>query len=73
MVAQLVSRVSMFASLLHRSLGATVVEMLKGHPPWYEFEPTAAMFKIVTEETNPNLPAHCSEQAEHFLAFCFAK
>ncbi|KAL5489206.1 hypothetical protein EMCRGX_G018273 [Ephydatia muelleri] len=55
------------------SMGATVVEMLKCHPPWYEYEPTAAMFKIVTEETRPNLPPHCSEHAEHFLRLCFIK
>ena len=56
-----------------RSVGATVVEMLQTHPPWYEFEPTAAMFKIVMEDTVPNLPAHCSEHATHFLAKCFIK
>ena len=56
-----------------RSLGCTVVEMLKTHPPWYDFEPTAAMFKVVTEETIPNLPVHCSEHAEHFLTLCFLK
>ena len=58
---------------VHRSIGATVVEMLKCHPPWYEYEPTAAMFKIVTEDTRPNLPPHCSEYAEHFLRLCFIK
>lgn len=56
-----------------RSVGATVVEMLESHPPWYEFEPTAAMFKIVMEDTVPNLPAHCSEHATHFLTKCFIK
>lgn len=55
------------------SIGATVVEMLKCHPPWYEFEPTAAMFKIVTEDTHPDLPPHCSEHAQHFLEQCFIK
>ena len=49
------------------------MEMLKCHPPWYEFEPTAAMFKIVTDDTHPNLPPHCSEHAEHFLSLCFMK
>jgi mitogen-activated protein kinase kinase kinase 2 len=55
------------------SVGATVVEMLQSHPPWYDFEPTAAMFKIVMEDTVPNLPAHCSEHATHFLTKCFIK
>ena len=47
--------------------------MLKCHPPWYEFEPTAAMFKIVTEDTKPELPPHCSEHVAHFLQLCFIK
>lgn len=58
---------------LCRSIGATIVEMLKCRPPWYEFEPTAAMFKIVTNDTEPNLPPHCSEESHHFLTMCFIK
>ena len=57
----------------NRSTGATVVEMLKGEPPWYEYEPTAAMFKIVTDITEPNLPSHCSEHALGFVSLCFIK
>ena len=57
----------------HRSVGSTVVEMLKCHPPWYDYEPTAAMFKIVTEDTEPGLPPHCSEHVQHFLQMCFIK
>lgn len=56
-----------------RSVGATVVEMLKCHPPWFDFEPTAAMFKIVMNDTKPDLPPHCSEQALNFLELCFIK
>jgi serine/threonine protein kinase len=55
------------------SVGATVVEMFKCHPPWFEFEPTAAMFKIVMFDTKPDLPPRCSEQAQHFLECCFIK
>ena len=47
--------------------------MLQTHPPWYDFEPTAAMFKIVMEETVPDLPQHNSEHATHFLSMCFIK
>lgn len=57
----------------YRSIGATVVEMLKAEPPWYEYEPTAAMFKIVTDVTEPNLPPHCSEHAFEFVSRCFVK
>lgn len=57
----------------NRSVGATIVEMLKSHPPWFEFEPTAAMFKIVMNDTKPDLPPYCSEQAHHFIELCFIK
>ncbi|XP_019861315.1 PREDICTED: mitogen-activated protein kinase kinase kinase 2-like [Amphimedon queenslandica] len=55
------------------SVGATVVEMLKCRPPWSDFEPTAAMFKIVMNDTKPDLPPHCSEQAHNFIELCFIK
>ena len=57
----------------NRSVGATVVEMLKGHPPWFEYEPTAAMFKIVMNDTKPDLPHKYSKQATYFLELCFIK
>ena len=47
--------------------------MLKGHPPWFEYEPTAAMFKIVMNDTKPDLPHKYSKQATYFLELCFIK
>lgn len=56
-----------------RSIGATIVEMLTCHPPWFNFEPVAAIYKVATCETKPNLPAHCSTKVHKFLAMCFIK
>ncbi|KFP26871.1 Mitogen-activated protein kinase kinase kinase 3, partial [Colius striatus] len=38
------------------SVACTVVEMLTEKPPWAEFEAMAAIFKIATQPTNPQLP-----------------
>ena len=46
--------------LLLRSVACTTVEMLTTRPPWYEFEAMAALFKIATKQTNPELPATVS-------------
>ena len=58
-----------------RSVGCTVVEMLTCHPPLYDLEPMAAMFRIATQAqmVPPDLPPHCSEHAENFLSKCFVK
>ena len=50
-----------------RSLGCTVVEMLTTKPPWAEFEPMAALFKIATQPTEPALPHDLSEDAREFV------
>lgn len=58
---------------LFRSVGATVVEMITGRPPWHEYEPTAAMFKIVMSDTKPDLPPYTSEDCKDFVQLCFIK
>ncbi len=45
------------ATATNESTSPRMVEMLKCHPPWYEYEPTAAMFKIVTDDTHPRRPS----------------
>ncbi|XP_065834384.1 mitogen-activated protein kinase kinase kinase 3-like [Oscarella lobularis] len=50
------------------SLGCTVVEMLTTKPPWHELEAIAALFKIATEATKPDLPDHVSECVRDFIA-----
>lgn len=49
------------------SLGCTVVEMLTTRPPWAEFEPMAALFKIATQPTLPELPLDLSDDAKGFV------
>ncbi|XP_005994669.1 mitogen-activated protein kinase kinase kinase 3 [Latimeria chalumnae] len=53
------------------SLGCTVVEMLTEKPPWAEFEAMAAIFKIATQPTNPQLPSHISDYCRDFLKRIF--
>ncbi|XP_016124610.1 mitogen-activated protein kinase kinase kinase 3-like [Sinocyclocheilus grahami] len=55
------------------SLGCTVVEMLTEKPPWAEFEAMAAIFKIATQPTNPQLPSHISEHTRDFLRCIFVE
>ena len=54
------------------SLGSTIVQLLTTKPPYYEFEPMAAMFRIVTDDCPP-LPTGISEHLKNFLLKCFTK
>ncbi|XP_032238583.1 mitogen-activated protein kinase kinase kinase 2 isoform X2 [Nematostella vectensis] len=49
------------------SVGCTVVEMLTTKPPWADFEPMAALFKIATQPTEPELPSDLSVDAVEFV------
>ena len=53
--------------LFLRSVGCTVVEMLRTKPPWAEFEPMAALFKIATQPTEPELPLDLSREARELI------
>ncbi|XP_072324775.1 mitogen-activated protein kinase kinase kinase 2 isoform X2 [Scyliorhinus torazame] len=55
------------------SVGCTVVEMLTEKPPWAEFEAMAAIFKIATQPTNPQLPPHVSDHSRDFLKKIFVE
>ncbi|XP_077997283.1 mitogen-activated protein kinase kinase kinase 3-like isoform X2 [Glandiceps talaboti] len=55
------------------SIGCTVVEMFTKNPPWAEFEAMAAIFKIATQQTQPDLPHYVSEDARDFLKLIFSK
>ncbi|XP_026535632.1 mitogen-activated protein kinase kinase kinase 3 isoform X2 [Notechis scutatus] len=55
------------------SLACTVVEMLTEKPPWAEYEAMAAIFKIATQPTNPQLPTHISEPCRDFLRQIFVE
>ncbi|KAL7976455.1 hypothetical protein Chor_008404, partial [Crotalus horridus] len=55
------------------SLGCTVVEMLTEKPPWAEYEAMAAIFKIATQPTKPQLPDGVSEYCRNFLKLIFVE
>lgn len=55
------------------SVGCTVVEMLTEKPPWAEFEAMAAIFKIATQPTKPQLPAGVSDYCRNFLKLIFVE
>ena len=43
------------------------MEMLTGDPPLFEFEPTAAIFKIGSNLVEVNLPEGVSQDARDFV------
>ena len=60
--------------LSFRSLGCTVVEMFTKNPPWHEFEPMAAIFKVATcDHPKYELPPKVSGVARSLLKLCFRK
>ena len=54
------------------SLGATLIELLTGSPPYAECAPLSAMFRIVQDESIP-LPPGLSAGCRDFLTECFQK
>lgn len=56
-----------------RSLGCTAVEMLTTKPPWYQFEPMAALFKIATQPTHPHMPGDVTTSCSQFVEICFCR
>ena len=54
------------------SLGCTIIQLLTTKPPYYEFEPMAAMFRIVTDDCPP-IPNGISNFLKDFLLKCFTK
>ncbi|NWW51142.1 M3K3 kinase, partial [Pedionomus torquatus] len=55
------------------SVACTVVEMLTEKPPWAEFEAMAAIFKIATQPTKPQLPDGVSNSCRNFLKQIFVE
>ena len=54
------------------SVGATVIEMGTGKPPWPEFRNNlAALFHVATSTTPPAPPEHLSDECKAFLSRCF--
>ena len=48
-------------------MGCTVVEMLTGKPPLGSLEPAAAMFRIGSGPTEPNLPEDISKSTKDLI------
>ncbi|KPV72270.1 uncharacterized protein RHOBADRAFT_47116 [Rhodotorula graminis WP1] len=55
------------------SLGALVVELLTGKPPYHHLDPMPALFRIVNDPDGPPLPPGASAGVRDFLAQCFQK
>eukprot|EP00735_Rhodelphis_limneticus_P013963 TRINITY_DN7931_c0_g1::TRINITY_DN7931_c0_g1_i1::g.15623::m.15623 TRINITY_DN7931_c0_g1::TRINITY_DN7931_c0_g1_i1::g.15623 ORF type:complete len:1244 (+),score=360.81,sp/Q8T2I8/SEPA_DICDI/43.59/3e-144,sp/Q8T2I8/SEPA_DICDI/59.02/3e-107,Pkinase/PF00069.20/5.7e-71,Pkinase_Tyr/PF07714.12/5.6e-49,Kinase-like/PF14531.1/0.0032,Arm/PF00514.18/1.4e+03,Arm/PF00514.18/1.5e+02,Arm/PF00514.18/1.2e+04,Arm/PF00514.18/3.4,Arm/PF00514.18/7.6e+03,Ric8/PF10165.4/40,Ric8/PF10165.4/0.088,BUD22/PF09073.5/0.043,DUF3385/P len=54
------------------SVGCLVIELLTGAPPYYDFAPMPALFRIVNDD-HPPLPDSISSALEDFLLQCFKK
>ncbi|UJO24802.1 Cytokinesis protein sepH [Fulvia fulva] len=54
------------------SLGCTVIELLDGRPPYHQFAPMPALFRIVNDD-HPPLPEGASPLVRDFLMQCFQK
>ncbi|KAM0789064.1 hypothetical protein ACM66B_003127 [Microbotryomycetes sp. NB124-2] len=54
------------------SVGALVIELITGRPPYYFLDPMPALFRIVNDDCPP-LPDRASAAARDFLAQCFQK
>ena len=53
------------------SLGCTVIELFTGKPPFFDLNPMAALYRIVTDEMP--LPSDVSPALKGFLEECFQK
>jgi serine/threonine protein kinase len=57
---------------LFRSVGATVIELLEGKPPFHFLDPMPALFRIVQDDCPP-IPEGASAVVKDFLYHCFQK
>eukprot|EP01105_Mastigella_eilhardi_P012127 TRINITY_DN2790_c0_g1_i4.p1 TRINITY_DN2790_c0_g1~~TRINITY_DN2790_c0_g1_i4.p1 ORF type:complete len:872 (-),score=204.74 TRINITY_DN2790_c0_g1_i4:16-2631(-) len=53
------------------SLGCTVIELITGHPPFYDLPNIRALYKVVQSEIP--IPENISEDLRHFLHLCLQK
>lgn len=53
------------------SLGCTVIEMATGRPPFADYTPAAAMFKVGRDRSHPDYPESLTAGCRAFLERCF--
>lgn len=52
------------------SLGCTIIELLKGEPPYFNHDPFSAMYKMVEDE-HPPIPTGLSAVRKKEIPFFF--
>lgn len=55
------------------SLGAVVVEMVTGKPPFHNLAPVTALFRIGSSSAVPDIPSALSPHGRDFLSLCFRR
>jgi serine/threonine protein kinase len=56
------------------SLGATVIEMISGRPPWQQFKTQiSALYHIGSTNEPPELPDNLSEDGKDFVLYCMTR
>ena len=55
------------------SLGAVVIEMITGKPPFYDLPPMTALFRLGAAEITPDIPEELSSEGKDFLRLCFQR
>lgn len=55
------------------SLGAVVVEMISGKPPFTDLSPIAALFQVGSTNIIPDIPQNLSDDGKDFLKKCFQR
>lgn len=55
------------------SVGAVVVEMATGKPPFADLPPLTALFKLGSSDVLPDIPESLSSEGKHFLQCCFQR
>lgn len=54
------------------SVGCLAIELLTGHPPYFDLQPLSALYRIV-QDVHPPLPLGISSKFHSFLLLCFCK